>query len=272
MRRKSHAFQPAAPQAKSTRKLRKGLAPLQFVGEGLAEPGDSSCERVTINENDIVERDLVVPKRLDVIYSEEDLRVNDKEEIEEFNNFNQFDEPPNDLCDPEIQTGVQSPNGTFEPHPVCPLDAILTPNLETASNEGLLPKECSNDLNRKQDSCDLTQKIPRNHKEKGRKRLLLGSNLEENNCEENMSSLGFVVSHVLSEDNDICDKNKTDSPLKSKLKERHLIFSNIPEHTPERPKRNGDYKILAYDTPEEEYGLTVRQRILKKYKKQKTKR
>ena len=169
-----------------------------------------------------------------------------------------------------MQTSLNTPNAAIEAHPHCPLNAILTPNLETAADGGLSSYAISDDLNHEQTSCDLTQKIPRHHKERPRKKLFSGQSSEDNHPDEqNQSILGFTVGDELLAN---CDKSKYDvSPLKSRLKEQHVIFSNIPEHTPERPRGNPNLKILAYDTPEEDYGLTVRQRILKKYKKQKKK-
>ena len=221
---------------------------------------------MSINENDIVERGPLVPKRLDAIYFQDD--KGHEEEVEEIDHFNQFDEPLGDVCAPEMQTSPDTPNSAVEAHPLCPLNAILTPNLETAPDSGLSSNAISDDLNHKQASCDLTQKIPRHHKERRRKKLFSGPSSEDNNPDEqNQSGLGFTVSDELLAN---CDENKNDASfLKSRLKEHHVIFSNIPEHTPERPRGNHNLKILAYDTPEEDYGLTVRQRILKKYKKQK---
>lgn len=244
-RRKSLAFQ--RTEAKSNRKLRKGLVPLQFLDEvESTEQDDSPSDRISIDDNDVV---TVARRQLDVANAQENVADH---------NVNQFDEPyDDDLQIPHVESGPCTPHSDIDTPPVCPFNAILTPTdvVEQQLAEPLKAVTNNSDHERDTDNCDLTQKRPNYGRNKRRKKLFNKSDSDSENA-ENTSSLGFTVTEIPTEK----------KPLKSTLKKRHKIFSDIPEYTPERPKRNVESKILAYDTPEEDYGLTVRQRIIKKYK------
>ena len=251
------------------KRLRKGVVPLCFVGDhSNADQNNSDSENVSINENGEVVNDVPVPKLNDVISSRTDKKIiggNDSDE----DNINQFDEPVDDISDAEAVPCV--PSFDIETPPACPLNAILTPNLNVTP-----PSRSRNKaMDKQKNSYDLTQKGPKCHKDKGRKKLMFGSDSDNNDCDLNDGkdvSFGFTVDGMPLDDTTKCDKDKVDAPPKeSRVKKLRSIFSGVLEYTPERPKRNSNSIILAYDTPVEDQGLTERQKILKKYKKRKKK-
>ena len=265
-RRKSVVCQPA--QAKSVKRLRKGIVPLQFVGDpSSTDPNGSFSENISINENDEVESEILVPKQNDMISSRDDKKTNGDNHFED--DINQFDEPVNDIPDGEAVPSV--PDFDIETPPACPLTAILTPNLNVTP-----PSRTNNKSVDKQttSSCDLTQKVPKCHKDKGKKKLMFESDSENNGCDLNDGkavSFGFAVDDMpLDNDPAKCDKDEFNaSPKESRVKKLRTIFSGVLDYTPERPERSSNSTILAYDTPVEDQGLTERQKILKKYKKRK---
>ena len=56
------------------------------------------------------------------------------------------------------------------------------------------------------------------------------------------------------------------SPIHSAHFHKKQLFTEISLATPVRSKSSHPDTILAYDTPEEDYGLTYRERVIKKYR------
>ncbi len=236
--------------------------PLQFVENPANTISDdsSSGEELSLNENDAVECVTPhAPKRLNGIFTREQEMAEDLE--------NQFDEPAESTLTPEKpESGPTTPCGDITTPPACPLAVILTPGRFLGKPTAIQSENEGVNETESQVIPELVSSSEKMSKDKGQmssNQLSPGEslNLAANDHIEKTSSLIVTNTKNNPDEGDACR-----SCTKAKLD----IFSGITDVTPQRPKRNG-FTILVFDTPEDEYGLTARQRILKKYRKQKTK-
>ncbi len=134
-------------------------------------------------------------------------------------------------------------------------------NCDNPSNRGSPVPKKSNKLDNRLENCDTSQ---------------LRTNPEDQDdgqeyCEDDggCSSpvLGNNGSPVLGS---LVLGNKCSPVLGSPIHNAHLhkkpLFTEISLGTPVRSKSSHPDTILAYDTPEEDYGLTYRERVIKKYR------
>ncbi len=208
------------------------------------EDDASSCDNLVLKDDDSVEKQSKKPKR--------------REQFPE-NLVDQFEETEHDFpTESQPQSGPSSPRMDINTPPPCPLTSVLTPRPENYS--GSEPVERLSQA---------TLQIPGTGQGVDSPSCVHSEQSEKENSvavgeqEPNVGSFGFTVNTQQP------NANWTSKQQAAPAAEQSVRASEFTDITPQRPVRNG-LKILAFDTPEADYGLTVRQRVLKRYRRQRT--
>lgn len=247
---------------KSHRKINTKLVPLNFLGEEIPVPGPvsptSSLDEITAFDEQELDSHAPQNNANSKVADGGAARNHPSESGEH-----------NALTDVRLERSFQSPNHPRTKNPASSSseytdirkrsDRISTEQNCNPSDSS--PRELADDR-----SLNPTQKLPRKRKKKMKKRLFGAvdfSDSETSNTASNESDLepgtspppGAVETGDL-ENTAVCRRK---SLRLQTLREKLLSIPHTPVNSDKPIRRN----ILAYDTPEEDYGLSVRQRRLK---------